>query len=96
MRGYGYIVGSNIYAATVVPVNNYEWSFVDDPIYKQLPAGKKQVAFLVTGPLKAEGVRIEMRSRSLSETLKGTWKRFFKVEQVLPYSINLHYGPKVG
>ena len=81
----------------MLPAADHEWSFVDDPIYKQFPKDmEKQLVFLVTGPLKAEGVKVELNNRSAGESISRMRNRFRKVEQLAPYSINLHYGPFVG
>lgn len=95
-RGYGYVLWQNVYAATIVPVRSYEWSFSDDPIYKQLPAGEKKVVFLVSGPLKADDVTISMQEKSFGENISWSWSRFWNIEKLAPYSINLHYGPMIG
>lgn len=96
-RGYGYLLGQQIYAATMLQPGNYEWSFVDDPIFKQIPDGDAaKVMFLVTGPLKVEWVQITMASRGGSDAIGWIWKRFRKTEMLAPYSINLHYWPYVG
>lgn len=94
--GYGYLLWQNIYASTLLPAASYEWSFADDPIYKQLPAGENKVLFLVTWPLKADNVQIEMRQRGQWEAFGWAWKRFWNVENIAPYSVNLHHGPMIG
>lgn len=37
-----------------------------------------------------------MSTMSSAESLSHTWRGFWKTEAMAPYSINLHYGPKVG
>lgn len=96
MWGYGYLVGQNIYTAIMLPAMGYQWTFADDMIHKQLPSGPKQVVFLVTGPLKADDVSLEMGARSAGDAVKWAWNKFRATEDLAPYSINLHYGPSIG
>ena len=94
--GYGYLVGENIYSASLLPAGAYKWTFADDQVHAQLPDEKKQIVFLVGGPLKVEDVHIALGSRSSSEVVWRAWKKFRTTEQLAPYSINLHYGPMIG
>ena len=93
---YWYLVGNAVYPTTMLNIwasTEYKWVLSEHQMYAQIPKEWwTQVVILVQWKVTASNLSVSFDLK----TIWDIWNSFWKVENIAPYSINLHYWPTWG
>lgn len=91
--GYWYLVWNAVYPGAVEDISptktDYKWVLSDSQMYAQIPKDWTQVVLLFQWEVTSTDATMSLDMKTLGDK----WNWFWKVDNIAPYSINLHYWP---